>query len=422
MTRATSLTTTEPPVLLNIHQINGKLSSPSRRGFPAVWMRSGTSKGLFIHKKDLPESTKLWEPILVSAMGSAGGNARQIDGVGGATSTTSKVAVVAKSQDPNVDVEYTFIQVAPDQANIDMTGNCGNIASGVGPFALDEGIVRATPGQTEIDIRILNTNTGQKLVETVQVAPGGSFQEDGDFCIPGVQGTSSPIKVAFLNPGGSMTGRMFPSGVPQEILTVDSLSAGTFQVRVSLVDAANPFVLVDASSISIKGHSSWPNQDEPAFPSIVENIRRAGAVQLGLAEDLETAGQVRGTPKIAFLYPTAEDDKDADLQVLAFTMGKPHASLQLTGAVCLGAAASIHGTVAWDLAGRKGMNRVPKHGMSLNGHEIASPLPIGIRHPAGVIFVETMLGMDQEGKVNVDKVAVFRTARRLFEGNVFYRE
>lgn len=259
-------------------------------------------------------------------------------------------------------------------------------------------------------------------METVQVAPGGSFQEDGDFCIPGVQGTSSPIKVAFLNPGGSMTGRMFPSGVPQEILTVDSLAVGTFQVRVSLVDAANPFVLVDASSISIKDYSSWPNQDEPAFLSVVEDIRRAGAVQFGLAEDLETAGQVRGTPKIAFLSPTAEDDKDADLQVLAFTMGKPHASLQLTGAVCLGAAASIHGTVAWDLAGRKGMNRVPKHGMSLNGHEIASPLPIGIRHPAGVIFVETMLGMDQEGKINVDKVAVFRTARRLFEGNVFYRE
>lgn len=273
----------------------------------------------------------------------------------------------------------------------------------------------------QIDIRILNTNTGQTLVETVQVAPGGSFQEVGDFRIPGVQGTSSPIKVAFLNPGGSMTGRMFPSGTPQEILTVDSLSAGTFHVRVSLVDAANPFVLVDASSISVKGYPSWPDQDDPAFLSVVEEIRRAGAVQFGLAEDLETAGQVRGTPKIAFLSPTAEDDKDADLQVLAFTMGKPHASLQLTGAVCLGAAASIHGTVAWDLAGRKGMNRVPKHGMSLNGHQIAPPLPIGIRHPAGVIFVETMLGMDQEGEVNVDKVAVFRTARRLFEGNVFYR-
>ncbi|KAJ5757433.1 uncharacterized protein N7511_006127 [Penicillium nucicola] len=421
MAITTSYTITEPPVLQNIHHRNGKPLPLSRKAFPAVWMRSGTSKGLFIHEKDLPASTKLWEPILVSAMGSAGGNAKQIDGVGGATSTTSKVAVIAKSQDPNIDVEYTFVQVAPDQAKIDMSGNCGNIASGVGPFALDEGIAKAIPGQTEIDIRILNTNTGQTLVETVQVASDGSFQEEGDFRIPGVQGTSSPIKVAFLNPGGSMTGRMFPSGASQEILIVTSPSVGTFDVRVSLVDAANPFVLVDASSISIPGYPSWPDSDDSTFVSVVEDIRRAGAVCFGLAVDIKAAGQVRGTPKIAFLSPAAEDDKDADLQVLSFTMGKPHASLQLTGAVCLGAAASIHGTVAWDMAGRKGLDRVPKHGMSLDGYEIASPLPIGIRHPAGVIFVETMLGMGPEDVVNVEKVAVFRTARRLFEGNVFYR-
>lgn len=113
-------------------------------------MRSGTSKGLFIHRKDLPAAPEQWEPILLSAMGSSQGNVRQIDGVGGATSTTSKVAVVAKSNRPDIDVEYTFVQVAPDRAKIDMTGNCGNIASGVGPFALDEGIVRANLGQTEV--------------------------------------------------------------------------------------------------------------------------------------------------------------------------------------------------------------------------------------------------------------------------------
>lgn len=273
----------------------------------------------------------------------------------------------------------------------------------------------------QIDIRILNTNTGQTLVETIRVAPDGSFQEEGDFRIPGVQGSSSPIKVAFLNPEGSMTGRMFPSGATQEILTVVSPSVGKFDVRVSLVDAANPFVLVNASSISTTGYLSWPDPNDKIFVSVVEDIRRAGAVRFGLAADVETAGQVRGTPKIAFLSPTAENDKEADIQVLAFTLGKPHASLQLTGAVCLGAAASIHGTVAWGMTGRKGIDRVPKHGMSLNGQQIASPLPIGIRHPAGVIFVEPVLEMGHEGEVNVEKVAVFRTARRLFEGNVFYR-
>ncbi|CAG8024202.1 unnamed protein product [Penicillium nalgiovense] len=282
-------------------------------------------------------------------MGSAGGNAKQIDG------------------DPDVDVEYTFIQVAPDQARIDMSGNCRNIASGVGPFALDEGIVRAVPGQTEIDIRILNINTGQSLVETSRVAPDGSFQEEGDFRIPGVQGSSSPIKVAFLNPEGSMTGRMFPSGATQENLTVDSPSVGKFDLRVSLVDAANPFVLVDASSISTTGYLSWPDPNDKIFVSVVEDIRRAGAVRFGLATDVETAGQVRGTPKIAFLSPTAEDDREAEIQVLAFTLGKPHASLQLTGALCVGAAASIHGTVAWDMTGRRGNDRGTKHGMPLNG-------------------------------------------------------
>ncbi|KAI9037766.1 uncharacterized protein KD926_000029 [Aspergillus affinis] len=354
-------------------------------------------------------------------MGSTGTNANQIDGVGGATSTTSKVAIIEKSQSPGVDADYTFVQVAPDQAKIDMTGNCGNIASGVGPFALDEGIVRARPGQSEIDVRILNTNTGQIIVETVQVAPDGRFQEDGDYCIPGVRGTSSPIKVAFLNPGGSMTGQMFPSGTSQETLTVYSPHVGEFHIRVSLIDVANPFVLVDASSLSFKDHPTWPDPNDALFLSVVEDIRRTGAVHMGLASDLEAASQVRGTPKIAFLSSVAEDDKDADIQIRAFSMGKPHPSLQLTGAVCLGAAVSIYGTVAWDLAGGKEIGKQPKHGMVVGGHEIAPPLPVGIRTPAGVIHAETLLRMDPQVEIHVEKVAVFRTARRLFEGNVFYR-
>lgn len=126
----------------------------TRKRLPAVWMRSGTSKGLFLHRRDLPASTHLWAPILLSAMGSSrqskSKSGNQIDGVGGASTTTSKVAVVEQSNRPDVDVEYTFVQVAPDQPRVDMTGNCGNIASGVGPFALDEGIVRAAPGQSEV--------------------------------------------------------------------------------------------------------------------------------------------------------------------------------------------------------------------------------------------------------------------------------
>lgn len=134
----------------NLFPLKPYVPIPTRHSLPAVWMRSGTSKGLFIHRKDLPESVDRWAPILLSAMGSSNGNGKQIDGVGGATSTTSKVAVVAKSNRDNIDIEYTFVQVAPDQAIVDMTGNCGNIASGVAPFALDEGLVEARPGQTEV--------------------------------------------------------------------------------------------------------------------------------------------------------------------------------------------------------------------------------------------------------------------------------
>ncbi|KAJ5115379.1 hypothetical protein NUU61_001138 [Penicillium alfredii] len=408
MTKASPLSITDhlhlaPPSLYQIKECGHFLT---RKTFPAVWMRSGTSKGLFIHQKDLPASSHLWDTILLSAMGSAQGNA---------------LAVVAKSKRPNVDVDYTFIQVAPDQAKVDMTGNCGNIASGVGPFALDEGIVRATPGQSEMDIRVFNTNTGQTLVETIQVAPDGSFREDGDYHIPGVEGTSSPIRMAFLKPGGSMTGEMFPSGARQERLTVQCSAMGTFTVRVSLVDAANPFVLVDASSMPFEDHASWPDPSDPEFLSVIEEIRRAGAVRFGLAADTKAAGLVRGTPKIALVSSTASDDADADIQVLAFSLGKVHASLQLTGAVCLGAAMAIHGTVAWELAGKGGRVRQPKCGMSVEGYQMASPLPVGIRHPAGVIHAETVLAMDRGGEVDVDQVAVFRTARRLFEGNVFYR-
>ncbi|KAF3387106.1 putative isomerase YraM [Penicillium rolfsii] len=402
-----------------LEQVPAPLLFQKRRRIPAVWMRAGTSKGLFFHERELPDSPKVRDSILLSAMGSAQANSRQVNGIGGATSTTSKVAIVAKSKRPNIDVDYTFVQVAPDQPKVDMTGNCGNIASGVGPFSLDEGLVKARPGQSELDIRIFNTNTEQVIVETVQVAPDGTFREDGEYELAGVTGTASPIKLAFVKPQGSMTGSMFPSGMKQQSLGVESRIYGTFSVRASLVDAANPFVLVDASSLPFPNDPLYLKSNDSNFISMVEDIRRASAVQFGLAKDTNAAGLIRGTPKIAFLSETNELDQ-ADIDVLSFSMGKAHPSLQLTGAVCIAAAMATPGTVAWELAGGKKLERVPKHGMSVANQEIASPLPVGIRHPSGIIHTETTLEMDHIGDVRVEKVAVIRTARRLFEGNVFY--
>ncbi|KAE8385362.1 hypothetical protein BDV23DRAFT_176305 [Aspergillus alliaceus] len=265
-------------------------SSSIRRGLLAAWVRADTSKGLFIHEHDLPPSKGLGVPILVSALGSAEAEKRQLNGI-------------------RVDVDYTLVQVAPDQAQVDMNGSCGNMTSGFGPFALDEELV---------DIRVFKSNTQQLLVETV-------------------------------HPGGSMTGRLFPSGAKQEMPTVNSAHTPTpFMIRASLVNARNPFVFVDSSSMP-----SVYCDAEPASSTslrIIEEICIAGAMRFGLTRDTAMASQVRGTPKIALLSPgRCEADtegyaQEPDIVVLPFSMRKPHPSLQLTGAVSLGTALSILGT------------------------------------------------------------------------------
>ncbi|KAA8643707.1 hypothetical protein EYZ11_006325 [Aspergillus tanneri] len=390
----------------------------SRKSLPAVWMRAGTSKGLFIHEHHLPSSQSLWAPILLSALGSADADKRQLNGVGGGTSTTSKVAVICKSARPGVDVDYTFVQVAPEDSKIDMSGNCGNIASGVGPFAVDEGLVKIAPGQTMVDVTVFNTNTQRLLVETVQITPDGKFSEGGEYSIAGVAGTASPIRIAFMNPGGSKTGKLFPSSARQELISVQSSYAqAPFTVRASLVDAANPFIFIDATSMP----SVYDDSDPSSISlDIIEEIRVAGAIRMGLATDTTAARRVRGTPKIALLR-SAHSDEEVDIDARAFSLGKPHPSFQLTGAVCLGAALSVPGTVAWDLRRRRNLDmnlnertslddsKKPKSGISR----------WAIRHPGGRLDAEVDW-MVRSQEMHVNSVSVFRTARRLFEGRVFY--
>ncbi|KJK68742.1 PrpF protein [Aspergillus parasiticus SU-1] len=332
-------------------------------------MRAGTSKGLFIHEHYLRSSKDLWAPILLSTLGSAEADKRQLNGVGGTTSTTSKVAVIRKSKKPGVDVDYTFVQVALDQAQVDTTGNCGNMASGVGPFALDEEL--------------------QILVEAVHVTPDGKFSEDGDYSIAGSRHSES--------------------------------------VRVSLVDAANPFVWVDASTMPAAYHNSEPTS--ALSLGIIEAIRVAGAVRFGLAQDTATAGRIMSTPKIALLYPCRHEIDvgrridETDIEVLPFSLGQPHPSLQLTGAVCVGTALSIPGTVAWDV-----QPQAPSvhHGASQERQAMMinptmSTVSLLLKHPSGLMDMEVKLEMHEDRETAVESVSVFRTARRLFEGKVFYR-
>ncbi|KAK8038688.1 hypothetical protein PG993_007099 [Apiospora rasikravindrae] len=439
----------------------------TRRSLPAVLMRAGTSKGLFLHRAHLPPSEPDWAAPLLAVMGSRHHDARQIDGVGGASSVTSKVAVVSPSERPGVDVDYTFVQVAVGDETIDLTGNCGNMCAGVGPFAIQEGLV-PVPGMGSsrfVDVRIFNTNTERLIVETVEVDEEGYVVEDGSYRIPGVKGSGSEIKVAFMDPAGSITGKLFPTGKRSERIHVEMGVAGLlppFSVEATLIDAANPFVIVDAETLPVLVRSQpW---DSPLALEVAEAIRRLGAVRMGLATSVEAAALVRGTPKLVYVSrPPATPslyailgglDKQvadqSDIHVLAYSMGRPHPSLQLTGGVGLASAVAVDGTVASRLR-EKGKRmepawldglpptpeRTPSPSSLLDGEggalwsagNLAYAMPdvqgiakrnVRLSHSSGVMEVETWTRPGGEGELEIDRCIVSRTARRLFEGNVFY--
>jgi 2-methylaconitate cis-trans-isomerase PrpF len=403
-----------------------------RHRLPASLMRAGTSRGLFIHRKFLPESQDDWKPWILAAMGSKNNDARQIDGVGGATSTTSKVCVVAPSNRPGIDVDYTFVQVAVGKESLDFSGNCGNMASGIGPFAVEEGLVKAAPGQTRLDVSIYNTNTAKRIVETVEIDDDGQYYDEGEYLMPGVKSPGSEVKVAFVDPAGSMTGKLFPTGLHSEELPVNSPRNGVppFVVHASMVDAANPFVIVDQASMPEFFTTTAEHLE------LVEDIRRAGAVRMGLACDTESAALVKGTPKLAFVssVPEAQGTPSADAFVASMSMQKPHPSLQLTGAVCIGAAACIPGTVVYDAVAvsrhSSGMSTptssdgpgsdqddVSTSSMDMEFPGVTKKV-IRLAHASGVLEVDVKLRADLNGKLDVQSCSVSRTARKIFDGTV----
>ena len=266
----------------------------------------------------------------------------------------------------------------------------------------------------------------------------GSFDEDGDYSIPGVKGTGSEVKVAFVDPAGSMTGKLFPTGKRSETITATCKDGKRFTVNATLIDAANPFVVVDQSSLP--HHLRTPTKDSSTYLEQMEAIRRAGAVAMGLAPNIEAAAKTRGTPKLAIVSPVdlsrspkaqAEHDT-ASIQVLAFSMGKPHPSLQLTGAACLSSAVCIEGTVAHCIAsqhsakvkwGNPTPQRTPSPSLSDSSLGVSCLLPdrqlVNIVHPSGSIEVE-VLAASSSSFATVERCVVSRTARRIFEVNVYY--
>lgn len=245
------------------------------------------------------------------------------------------------------------------------------------------------------------------MVETVQVDDEGHFFEDGDCLIPGLRSMGSRVQMTFTKPAGAMTGKLLPTGRPMDTILLESkLGEEPTPVRISAVDSANPFVFVDATTLPKSYHEQGPSSD--ASFELIENVRRQAAVMMSLAGSAEEASKTRGTPKIAVLKEPAADDP-SEIQVLAYSMGKVHGSLQLTGAVCLGTAACTEGTLAHAI----------RH-QSASAKKCSEQIPgveeIKLRHPGGEMDVKVNLSPNGQ----VDGVAVFRTARRLFEGTVYY--
>ncbi len=366
---------------------------------PCVIMRGGTSNGIFIKSNHLPADQKKKEAAIMAIFGSP--DVRQIDGLGGADPLTSKLAIIGPSSHPDADVDYTFAQVGIDKPVVDFAGNCGNISSAVGPFAIDEGFVAAVEPVTSLTIH--NTNTG-KLFEAEVEIEDGRAKVTGDCAIAGVPGTGSPIHINFAGTAGAATGKLLPTGN-----VVDICEIGEKRFEVSLVDCANPMVFVRASDVGIKGTESPKEIDgNKELLTLLEEIRGWAAVRIGMAASPEEALEKSPAfPMIAMVSKPAEYTdftsgrtiaaSDVSLVSRLMYMQVLHKTYAGSGTTCTGVAAKIPGTIVHEMLS-----------------EPDSELLVRIGHPAGVIGIEAKV----DG-LKVERAAISRTARRIMDGQVY---
>ena len=374
----------------------------------AVYMRGGSSKAVFFMEKDLPSDPESRDRVILAAFGSPDPNARQIDGMGGAVSTTSKVAIISPSKVPGTDVNYNFGQVSVTAPLIDYKGNCGNISSAVGPFAIDEGLVSAQEPMTTV--RIWQENTRKVIIAEVPVKDK-KHQVEGDYSIDGVPGSGAKVTLRFLEPGGSVTGKLLPTGNVRD--TVETRQYGTFTV--SIVDAANPVVFLKAGELGLEGTEIDEIDSNPEILCKLQVIRSYAAVMIGLAETPEEAAEYSpAIPKIAFVCEAKKykaitgrliTAADIDLVARIMSMGKLHRAFALTGAICTAGAAKIEGTVVNQVMDEAGLSREE----------------IRIGHPGGILPVKPLIEK-REGDFYYVEAIAGRTARRLMEGFVLVPE
>lgn len=370
-------------------------------------MRGGTSNAVVFHARDLPRDRAQWDEIFLAAIGSPDPYGRQLDGMGGGVSSVSKVCVVGPPSRPDADIDYTFAQVQVKKSEVDYSANCGNMSSAMGPFAVDEGLFKASG--REAVVRIHNTNT-KKIIQARFNMDEGLSEVDGDLTIPGVSGTGSPVRLEFLQPGGATTGKLLPTGNVTDVLDVP----GVGKLTVSMVDAANATVFVRARDIGLKG-TEMPE----ALEGNAEIMKKLGAIRLvasvamGISPNAEAAAKIMTVPFVGFVSEaqdatllTGESIQAADIDLTArmLSSGQVHRALPLTVSLCTAVAARIEGSVV---------------------HQAARPTtdgnaPIRIAMPSGILTVAANV-QNNDGQWHAEQGAFYRTQRRLFEGYVYVR-
>ena len=374
---------------------------------PAVFMRGGTSNAVVFHARDLPRDRALWDEIFLAAIGSPDPYGRQLDGMGGGISSLSKVCVIGPPTRSDADIDYTFAQVQVKDAKVDYSANCGNMSSAMGPFAVDEGLIKVSG--REALVRIHNTNT-KKIIWSRFALDDGQSAVDGELTIPGVSGTGAPVKLEFRDPGGATTGKLLPTGNVIDTLEVP----GYGKFKASLVDAANATCFLNAADLGLKGTEMPEELDGNAeLLNKLATIRIAASVAMGIAKTPEEAAARRSVPFVGFVSgpqdaPALSGESIAaakvDLTARMLSNGQPHRALPLTVTLCTAVAARIEGSVVNELTRR---NDDPE-------------AEIRIAMPSGVLTVAATV-RQKDGKWHAEQGAFYRTQRRMFEGFVLVR-
>jgi 4-oxalomesaconate tautomerase len=352
-----------------------------QRAIPCAFMRAGTSRGPFFLAQDLPQDTATRDAVLLAVMGSP--DPRQIDGLGGADTLTSKVAIVSRSTLPGVDIDFLFAQVAVDQPLVDVSPNCGNMLAGVGPFAIERGLVEVSGEQTPVVIHMVNSGN----IATAQVqTPGGRVAYDGDAAISGVPGTSAPINIAFRDTAGSVCGSLLPTGSTRDVFD---------GIETTCIDNGMPVVVMLASAFGKTGYETPKELDaDPVFKQRLEKVRLLAGEKMGLGD----VGK-KVVPKMTLISPAVNG---GHVSTRTFIPHRCHSTIGVLGAVSVASACVLPGSVAEDLMD------APDTG----------DFTFSVEHPGGE-FTVALNTATLDGQTQFLSSGLLRTARMLFEGSVF---